>query len=326
MNKFLVTGGLGFIGHEVVKSLEDNNKEVIILDNRTTYGVIPEAELTYLLNYRSSKIKTIFNYKVNILDREYVNMVMRLHKPDTVIHLASYPRFQVVKHDVEHATKVMLTGLQDFLEDCKINEIKRLVFISSSMVYGNYYAPASENHICEPVNYYGILKLAGEHMVKNFCEINGIDWIIVRPSAVYGPGDVIDRMVNKFYVQSSKREKLLVRGPGETFDMTYVTDVASGIAKAAMANGIKNTVFNITKGTPVNILYIAQTVEKIVRNNNIKMGGRIDIKEKDQHYPSRTALNIDRARTLLDYKPVVDIDQGLAQTYEWISNTPFWPR
>ena len=293
MSKFLVTGGLGFIGHNVVEQLEHQNKEVIIVDSRTNYGVIPEAELTYLLNYRTSKIKTIFNYKVDVLDSNYVNVVLNLHKPDTVIHLASYPRQQVVNHDTIHATKLMLTGLQTFLEDCKNNGIKRFVFISSSMVYGNFYAPASESHVCLPVNYYGILKLAGEQLVRSYCELNDIDWIIVRPSAVYGPGDV--------------------------------TDVAKGIVSAASAKHVKNTIFNITKGTAINVLYIAQQVDKIVRKNNVKMGGRIDTKERDNRYPTRTSLNIDRAKIELNYVPVVDIDTGLEETYEWISNTPFWP-
>jgi len=326
MSKFLVTGGLGFIGHNVVEQLEHQNKEVIIVDSRTNYGVIPEAELTYLLNYRTSKIKTIFNYKVDVLDSNYVNVVLNLHKPDTVIHLASYPRQQVVNHDTIHATKLMLTGLQTFLEDCKNNGIKRFVFISSSMVYGNFYAPASESHVCLPVNYYGILKLAGEQLVRSYCELNDIDWIIVRPSAVYGPGDVTDRLVNKFFLGSANREKLSVFGPSEYFDMSYVTDVAKGIVSAASAKHVKNTIFNITKGTAINVLYIAQQVDKIVRKNNVKMGGRIDTKERDNRYPTRTSLNIDRAKIELNYVPVVDIDTGLEETYEWISNTPFWPR
>ena len=92
MSKFLVTGGMGLIGHNVVQRLEAKEHEVVIVDIMTNYGIIPQAELEYLLDERRKKIKTLDIYRIDISDAEAFDRVVANHKPDVIIHMASFPR------------------------------------------------------------------------------------------------------------------------------------------------------------------------------------------------------------------------------------------
>ncbi len=95
MSKFLVTGGMGLIGHNVVQRLEAKEHEVVIVDIMTNYGIIPQDELEYLLDERSKKIKTQHIYRTDISDAEAFDRVVENHRPEVIIHMASFPRQKV---------------------------------------------------------------------------------------------------------------------------------------------------------------------------------------------------------------------------------------
>jgi nucleoside-diphosphate-sugar epimerase len=111
---------------------------------------------------------------------------------------------------------------------------------------------------------------------------------------------------------------LKVNGVSETLDFTYVDDAADGIVAAATRIMSANKTFNITKSHSVSLLEAAEMIVKIVGQ------GTIETRDKDADFPSRGALNIDRARTILGFDPKVDVEEGFQKYYEWLSNSVYW--
>jgi nucleoside-diphosphate-sugar epimerase len=319
--KILVTGGMGLIGHNVVNKLQGKGHDVNIIDNCTNYGIIPEDELEYLMTERNKKISpdTIV-FMENIADADAVDKAFEKTKPEVVIHMASFPRQKVVNANPANGARVMMEGLINICESAKKHRVERVVYISSSMVYGDFEDQVLEDDDCHPIGQYGIMKLAGEDLVKDYHRRGCFDYAIIRPSAVYGPLDVEDRVVAKFMLAAMRGNILKVNGAGETLDFTYVDDAADGIVAAATRIMAANRTYNITKSHSVSLLEAAEMIVKIVGK------GTIEVKDKDADFPSRGALNIDRARTILGYDPKVDVEEGFQKYYEWLSNSVYWSK
>ena len=319
MAKILVTGGLGFIGHNVVANLEAQGHTVIITDTQTTYGIIPEDELEYLMAERRRRIHTTRIYGVDITDQDGVRWLLREHRPDTVIHLASFPRQKVVNSNPAFGSRVMIEGLINLLEASVEYSVRKFVYVSSSMVYGNfkntYFDGVDENHDTMPLGQYGIMKLAGEYLVKDYQRRTNLAYTIIRPSAVYGPLDVEDRVVSKFLLGAIRGETIQVHGGNEELDFTFVSDVADGIVEAAVSGDTSNTTYNITRGRSRSLLEAAELAVSIVGQ------GTIDVLAPDENFPSRGQLNTKRAHLDFGYTPEVDIEQGFQEYYEWLKDS-----
>jgi len=315
--KILVTGGLGLIGHNIVQRLEAQGHEVFITDIRTNYGLVPQAELDYLLAERRKKIKTDRIHAIDIADRDGIAWLMRTYQPDTVVHLASFPRQKVVNVNPQLGSRAMSEGLLNLLEAAKNHQVCKFVYISSSMVYGDFDHDVAEDAPCNPQGQYGIMKLAGEWLVKDYHRRGFFDYTIIRPSAVYGPLDVEDRVISKFILTAMRDGVIRVNGANETLDFTYVDDAADGIV-AATVSRINNQTYNITKSHSKTLLEAAQLAVQIVGR------GTIEVRDKDADFPSRGALNIDRARRDLGFDPQVDIDEGFQIYYEWLKDSLYW--
>ena len=320
MSKFLVTGGMGLIGHNVVQRLEEKEHEVVIVDIMTNYGIIPQDELEYLLDERRKKIATQDIYRTDISDAEAFDRVVANHKPEVIIHMASFPRQKVVNANPAWGARVMTEGLINVCESAKKHGVERVVYISSSMVYGDFEDQVLEDAECRPIGQYGIMKLSGEDLVKDYHRRGCFDYAIIRPSAVYGPLDVEDRVVAKFMLQAMRGGVLHVNGVSETLDFTYVDDAADGIVAAATRIMAANKTYNITKSHSVSLLEAAEMIVKIVGK------GTIECRDKDADFPSRGALNIDRAKTILGYDPKVDVEQGFENYYNWLNNSVYWSK
>jgi UDP-glucose 4-epimerase len=317
MAKILVTGGLGLIGHNIVQRLERQGHAVFITDTRTNYGLIPQAELDYLLAERRKKIQTDRIHAIDIADRDGVDWLMRTYQPDVVLHLASFPRQKVVNVNPQLGSQTMSEGLLNLLEVAKKYNIAKFVYISSSMVYGDFDNDVTEDAICNPQGQYGIMKLSGEWLVKDYARRTGMSYIIIRPSAVYGPLDVEDRVISKFILTAMRDGVIKVNGANETLDFTYVDDAADGIVAATLSEHCNRT-YNITKSHSKTLLEAAQLAVKIVGK------GTIEVRDRDADFPSRGALNIQAARQDLGFNPKVDIDEGFQIYYEWLKDSVYW--
>ena len=305
----LVSGGLGFIGHEVVRLLGDHN--VMVIDSMTNYDFIPLDQMMKLFQLRQSDLRNqVPIRRIDVRDKAQVNTVFEEFKPDVVIHLASYPRQKVVLENPSVASEVMSTGLINLLEASKKN-VSKFVYVSSSMVYGDFDDLVDETEQCHPRGQYAIMKYMGEKLVEDYRK--HFDYTIIRPSAVYGPRDVEDRVLSKFVVGAINNETLSVRGVDEVLDFTYVTDTAQGIALASTKD-CKHAIYNITRCEllPVTLAQAATTVIDIVGQ-----GHWVEY-AKDPNFPSRGRLCIARARTDLGYEPKVDFEQGCKQYVDWM--------
>lgn len=321
----LVTGGLGLIGHNVVTRLQDLGHQVSIVDNKTNYGIIPQAEIDYLISEREKKvvndkfINTLsFIYSKDIADVGEMDNVFHIEEPEIVIHMASFPRQKVVNSNPALGSRTMSEGLLNLLELSNKYEVRKFIYLSSSMVYGDFTDDVKEDAICKPQGQYGIMKLAGEWLVRDYSRKTNLVHTIIRPSAVYGPLDVEDRVISKFLLTAMRGDAIKVNGEKETLDFTYVDDAADGIVEATLSDNTENKTYNITKSHSVTLLEAAQMALKLAG------GGTLAVYPKDSDFPSRGALNIDAARKDFGFDPKVDVAEGFQKYYDWLINDPYF--
>ena len=310
--KILVTGGKGFIGSKIVEMLSNDHK-VTVVDNHDTYGIMTKQELNNLYTWRTRNwnAKNVTMIQGDILDR-LVCLKAFSHNPDVVIHLATYPRAKIVDNDpIVGIPKVINTTTNLLWHSAKFN-VKKFVYISSSMVYGDFADGTKEDASTKPKNIYGEAKLTGERMVKLFAKRDGLNYNIVRPSGVYGPGDMPDRVVSKFFAKAMKNETITLHNGENKVDFTYRQDTARGIILAALSS-VANVSFNITAGNATSLRTLAEKIIAIT-------GSESDLEDTGNHklYPMRGTLDIGRAKDLLQYEPEFTLEQGLKSYYDWL--------
>ena len=311
--KYLITGGLGFIGSKIIEKLSNDGHQVICVDNEDTYDILKKEELERLISWRTRNWlrKNVHEINGDILDRMVCFKAFSL-KPDTVIHLATYPRAKIVDQDPINGIPKVIGTTTNLLWHASKFQTKKFVYISSSMVYGDFVDGTKEESNTKPQNIYGEAKLTGERLTKLFAKRDGLNYVIVRPSGVFGPGDLPDRVVSKFFKQAMNNETIELHNGENKVDFTYRQDAAYGIIKAAESE-VANTSFNITAGNSTSLRKLAETIIDIT-------GSESEIKDVGMHklYPMRGTLDIGRAKDLLDYEPKFTLRQGLESYYDWI--------
>ena len=235
-------------------------------------------------------------------------------KPDRVIHVATYPNARMVKRNVQDATDNMVTATAYILDLCVKHKVEKITFASSSMVYGDFKDGTKEDASTKPKNIYGEAKLTGERLVKLFAKRDGLNYNIVRPSGVFGPGDMPDRVVSKFFDKAMTGKAITLHNGNNKVDFTYRQDAARGIVMAALSS-VANVSFNITAGNATSLRTLAEKILDIT-------GSDSDIEDIGNHelYPMRGTLDISRAKDLLGYRPEFTLEQGLESYYDWLQN------
>ena len=222
MKKALVTGGLGFIGSQIAKSLLDQKvvDKVVCFDN---FGGYVNFTSKNFLDYRKERL---VGYLDNIIiergDAKYYGVLQKIienHRPEYIFHLASLPLAKLNNLNVEEAFESSVSATSNILQICNSIEnydLKRFVYTSSSMVYGDFESEeVNENSSVNPIEIYGTAKLAGEITTKGLGLFFKIPWTIVRPSAVFGPTDmnnrisqiIIDRAINNEVISLYQYER-----------------------------------------------------------------------------------------------------------------------
>ena len=310
--KILVTGGKGFIGSKIVEMLSNDHK-VTVVDSHDTYGIMTKDELNKLFVWRTRNwnIENVSMIQGDVLDRLVCLKAFRSN-PDVVIHLATYPRAKIVDNDpIVGIPKVINTTTNLLWHSEKFN-VKKFVYISSSMVYGDFVDGMKEDGNTKPKNIYGEAKLTGERMVKLFAKRDGLNYNIIRPSGVYGPGDMPDRVVSKFFDKAMKNETITLHNGDNKVDFTYRQDAATGIIQAALSS-VANVSFNITAGNATSLRTLAEMIIEIT-------GSKSELEDIGNHklYPMRGTLDIGRAKDLLGYEPKFSLKEGLQSYYDWL--------
>lgn len=312
MLKILVAGGEGFIGSALIRRLQQFECSVTSIDSHETYGVMDTDYLSRLHEWRRAGWdRPVVTHRFDITDHTRLDEVMS-DGFDIVVHLASYPRAKTVNQQPVVGVKNIVEGTVGLLEASAKHGVKRFVFASSSMIYGNFTSPAGEKATASPVNMYGQAKLSAEQFVKMWCNKNRMEHVIVRPSGVYGPGDIPDRVVTKFFDNAIAGLPITVHGNNRV-DFTYIDNAVWGFAACALSDKAANNTFNISSGIGTRIYEVAQEIVRITDSNS-------DIVVEQDHslYPARHGLDISKAKLILGYNPQTSITEGLQQYYDWI--------
>ena len=313
--KFLITGGKGFIGSKIVEMLSNDGHQVTIVDNEDTYGIMTKAQLDILYQWRTRnwKAENILFIQGDILDR-LVCLKAFSHNPDIVIHLATYPRAKIVDNDPILGIPKVINTTTNLLWHAEKFGVRKFVYVSSSMVYGDFKDGTKEDASTKPKNIYGEAKLTGERLVKLFAKRDGLNYTIVRPSGVFGPGDMPDRVVSKFFDKAMTGKAITLHNGENKVDFTYRQDAARGIIMSALSS-VANVSFNITAGNATSLRTLAEKIINIT-------GSDSDIEDIGNHklYPMRGTLDISRAKDLLGYRPEFTLEQGLESYYDWLQN------
>ena len=311
--KILVTGGKGFIGSKIVEMLSNDGHKITVVDNNDTYGIMTKQELNKLFEWRMRNwnVKNVSVIDGDILDR-LVCLKAFSHRPEIVIHLATYPRAKIVDNDPIAGIPKVIGTTTNLLWHSSQFGTKKFVYISSSMVYGDFVDGMKEDGKTKPKNIYGEAKLTGERMVKLFAKRDGLNYNIIRPSGVYGPGDMPDRVVSKFFAKAMANETITLHNGDNKVDFTYRQDTATGIIQAALSS-VANVSFNITAGHATSLRTLAEMIIEIT-------GSKSELEDTGNHklYPMRGTLDIGRAKDLLGYEPKFTLEQGLKSYYDWL--------
>jgi nucleoside-diphosphate-sugar epimerase len=238
--------------------------------------------------------------------------VIKEFKPEVVVHLAAKAVASYCDSFPMMAYKTNIDGLTNMLIASK-GVVKRFVFVSSSFVYGDFRdTPVPEAHPKNPIGIYGGCKLAGEYLTKTYCNRFGMDWVIIRPSAVYGAGDRNKRVVQTFIERALNNKPLVLEGADQLIDFTYINDTVQGLWLATVKDTASKQEFNITRGEGRSLKELAQIIKVLLPKVVIEE------READCHRPKRGALDIAKASLMLGYKPEYSLEQGVPLYYDWV--------
>jgi nucleoside-diphosphate-sugar epimerase len=316
--RILILGGYGFIGSHIAQELKKQNHTIGIIDCYHQYYTFPNWEYTPVLSQRKSITKVDKEYIGQIENLQFMENAFADFRPDRVIHVATYPNAKMVKRNVADATNNMITATAYVLDLCVKHKVEKITFASSSMVYGDFNDQIpNEEVIPKPNTLYGSYKRQGELMCKIWHREHGLDYVIMRPSALYGEKDAIVRVISQLLKNALTTGKMTVQGPENKLDFSNVLDVAKYFAFATVKE-IKNETFNCTRGNGRKIIEAAE----IIRN---KLGtGDIITQPHDAFYPNRDTLNSDKAKSLLNFNPTIDIEEGIPNYINWFLKQPFY--
>lgn len=316
MARIFIPGGAGFIGSHLVRKLLDSGNEVLVLDSFNQY-IFP-IEKTYYENmsYRFNVLLQGAQItKGNTLFKDSLRREIVRFEPDFIVQFAALPLANIAVKDSEEAFHSILSGFINLLEILRdVGFVKRVIYISSSMVYGNFEkVPIPEDAAKHPTEIYGSFKLAGEIVLKGYAQRYGIRYTIIRPSAVYGPTDNNRRVIQIFLESAMKGKTIEVINGDTTFlDFTYVSDTTAGIKSAIFSNSAENDEFNITRGQGRSLNEAVEIIKNIVAETTVRYT------KKETFHPKRGALDISKAREILGFEPVYSLEEGISEYLDFL--------
>jgi UDP-glucose 4-epimerase len=312
--KVLIIGGAGFIGSYLCHKLVSLGYETITYDIYNQY--IPDVSDTHYNNLKFRKLlrKGVTEIRGDVCDFNSLLFTIKEHNPEIIVHLANLPLVNVGVRRPDEAFRGIMQSTFSILEAIRATEPIKLIYSSSSMVYGNFERdPQPEDGEKKPVEIYGSLKLASEIICSAYLQRYDIPLTIIRPSAVYGMGDCNNRVVQTFMESAIFGRKIRVKNGSSTFlDFTYAEDAAEGFLCAIMKPQIDG-VFNITRGEGRSLKELVEIIRVFYPEVEIE-----EFEEND-YRPLRGALDISKAREQLGYDPQYSLEEGI-ERYSWFAN------
>lgn len=335
--KYLVTGGSGFIGSHLVEKLLKEGHSVINIDNFDNfydYQIKIKNTLESIANFsdytftdKETDIKNLISlsksnnytlYYQDIRDKNGLEEIFKNHKIDLIIHLAALAGVRPsIERPLEYE-EVNVRGTMNLWELCKEFNIKKFICASSSSVYGNNEKiPFAEtDNVDNPISPYAATKKCGEILGHVYHQLYNIDMIQLRFFTVYGPRQRPDLAIHKFTKLISEDKEIPFYGDGNTArDYTYVDDIIDGITKSISYLETHSKIYeiiNLGESQVINLNEMLSTIEQALgKTANKKI---LPMQPGDVQ---KTNADIGKAKTLIDYKPTTDFQNGIKKFVEW---------
>lgn len=316
MKHYLVTGGAGFIGSNLINAL-------FRLDPETRITCIDDFDPFYSPDIKNLNIRPFREFKgFRLLStdlsktsgKELSDLVSA--DVDAIIHLAAKAGVRPsILHPLSYQ-QANVIGLQNMLDFAKERHIHQFIFASSSSVYGvNDHYPWKEDEQLMPISPYASTKLSGEMMGHVYSKLFGLRFLALRFFTVYGPAQRPDLAIHKFTRAILAGKPITMYGDGSTSrDYTYVGDTVQGILGAIGFNASGFEIINLGNNYTVTLKELIEAIEDLT--------GRKAVIERLPDQPGdvpRTYADISKAKQLLGYEPKVQLKEGLEHFYKWFS-------
>lgn len=331
--RIAIVGGAGFIGHHLALDLAARGAEVEAIDGLQMNNMVavastgPEHDLRELymrMLYDRLDLLRAAGVRLIVQDaRDYhlLGRVLGEFQPHAIVHLAAVSHADTSNKDPFSTFDHSLRTLENSLDYAR-GDVEQFVFLSSSMVYGDFLTPeVAEDHPLNSIGIYGALKVAGEKIVTAYQQVFDLPYTIVRPSALYGPRCVSRRVGQRFIERALRGSSLRIMGDGsDRLDFTYIDDLVQGLRLVLTREEAHNEVFNLTYGSSRTVDEVAQ----IVRDEF--PGIEVEYAERDRLMPLRGTLSVEKARRLIGYEPVNPVEVGFPKYIEFyrqlVASTP----
>jgi len=313
--RFLVTGGAGFIGSHFAKKIVKDYGEasVRVLDKLTYAGNLD--------NLKELEGEPRFSFVPgDICDSKKVEEVMK--DCDVCINFAAETHVDRSLGDPSSFVLTDVYGTYVLLEAARKLGIKRFVQVSTDEVYGEILGdPANEHTTLMPTNPYAASKAGGDRLAFSYFVSFRVPVVITRCSNNYGSHQYPEKLFPLFITNALENRRLPVYGTGRnTRDWIHVEDHCSALQALIEAQGIEGLVFNIGAGNELSVLEIAEKILKLLGKPHDLLQ---HVKDRPAH-DKRYALDTSRIRQLVDWKPVVQFEEGLADTVRWYRENAWW--
>lgn len=310
-NRILITGGAGFIGSHLVNRLLSLGLQITCLDSFDPfYGRdVKQRNIEEALS--DKRFKLIVG---DIRNRENLEACFESNDIDCVIHLAAKAGVRQSLIDPIECYNVNVIGTLNLLETMRSHEVKKMIFASSSSVYGNN--PKSRfteiDNVDLPVSPYAASKKAGELLCHTFYHLYNFDIFCLRFFTVYGPRQRPDLAIHKFTNRILNDEPIEIYGDGNSYrDYTYIDDITDGIIKSCQKlSGYE--VINLGGGNPVTLNSMVDTIERLLNKTSKKV--HLPFQAGDVNC---TYSDITKAQKLLGYLPTTIFEDGMANFIKW---------
>jgi UDP-glucose 4-epimerase len=298
--RFLVSGGAGFLGTALANTLVEDRHQVRVLDDLSNGD---RANLNPQIAFTQGDINNV------------PRLWSVLQGVDCVYHLAarvSVAESMLYPRDYNSTNVGGTVSLMEAMRDAGVG---RVVFVSSGAIYGHHaQQPVHELDPARPDSPYAVSKWAAERYIDTIGALWGMETVALRVFNAYGPGQPLPvshaPVVSRFLQQALSGGSLVIHGEGrQSRDFVYLTDVVAALVAAATAQGVDRTVINVGRGVETSIAELVDTIERVIGRkvnrvyNPAKNGG-----------VERLVADIERARILLDFRPQIDLEQGLSTT------------
>lgn len=313
MVNHIVTGVAGFIGSHLAEALLEQGAKVVGIDQFNNY-YSPQLKQNNIVNLQKHPRFKLIRGNIQELDWQEL-----LQSVDVVYHQAAQAGVRASwGKDFHHYSERNINATQVILEGAKqVKSLKRIVYASSSSVYGNAATMPTPETICpQPVSPYGITKLAGERLCWLYHYNFDVPVTALRYFTVYGPRQRPDMAFHKFFKAAVDGEAISIYGDGQqTRDYTYVSDaVAANLAAGKIPEAV-GEVFNVGGGSRVTLMKLLEIMERVI-GHPIKKD-YIDRAAGDARH---TSADVRKAGEILNYAPQVSLSEGLSREWQWIKD------